>query len=70
MQFESFAEFIAMGGHGFYVWLAYAVALLALVGMTVSVITKQRKVLAELRWAATVQAEPDSGQEESSEPKT
>lgn len=23
MQFDSIAEFIAMGGHGFYVWLAY-----------------------------------------------
>jgi heme exporter protein D len=27
-QFADFAEFIAMGGHGFYVWVAYGVALL------------------------------------------
>jgi heme exporter protein D len=34
MAFASFAEFIAMGGYGFYVWLSYgatALALLALV---------------------------------------
>lgn len=23
MQFESFADFIAMGGYGFYVWLSF-----------------------------------------------
>lgn len=33
MYFDSFAAFIHMGGHGFYVWLAYAVALLVVVGL-------------------------------------
>ncbi|EOS8309778.1 heme exporter protein CcmD, partial [Vibrio fluvialis] len=28
MQFESFSEFLNMGGYGFYVWFAYSVALL------------------------------------------
>lgn len=27
MAFNSFGEFLAMGGHGLYVWLAYGVAL-------------------------------------------
>jgi len=27
MYFDSMSEFIAMGGHGFYVWLAYGVFL-------------------------------------------
>ncbi len=31
MYFQSFKEFIDMGGHGFYVWLSYAVVLLALI---------------------------------------
>jgi len=31
MYFHNFEEFIEMGGHGFYVWLAYAVVLFALV---------------------------------------
>jgi len=26
MAFESFADFINMGGHGLYVWLAYGIA--------------------------------------------
>lgn len=31
MYFDSFAEFLAMGRHGFYVWLAYGFFLLILV---------------------------------------
>lgn len=27
MYFQSFKEFIEMGGHGFYVWLCYAIVL-------------------------------------------
>ena len=30
MQFSSFNEFIAMGGHGLYVWLSYGFTLVAL----------------------------------------
>ncbi|BDX07707.1 heme exporter protein CcmD [Planctobacterium marinum] len=33
MQFSSFAEFFAMGGYGFYVWLAFGVSFLALFGL-------------------------------------
>jgi heme exporter protein D len=28
MQFSSFADFIAMGGHGFYVWISYGASAL------------------------------------------
>ena len=38
MAFESFSEFVAMGKHGFYVWLVYGVSLatlLTLVGLSV-----------------------------------
>lgn len=31
MSFSSFGEFIAMGGHGPYVWAAYGISLLVLV---------------------------------------
>ena len=31
MYFESFADFIDMGGHGFYVWLCYAIVLGSLI---------------------------------------
>lgn len=33
MYFDSFAALIHMEGHGFYVWLAYAVALLVVLGL-------------------------------------
>ena len=33
MYFDSFAAFIHMDGHGFYVWLAYSVALLVVLGL-------------------------------------
>ncbi len=33
MYFDNFAAFVHMDGHGFYVWLAYAVALCVLLGL-------------------------------------
>jgi heme exporter protein D len=30
MRFESFAAFLAMGGHAQYVWLAYGIALVVI----------------------------------------
>lgn len=27
MSFDSFSDFLAMGGHGLYVWLSYGIAL-------------------------------------------
>ncbi len=32
MRFDSWQAFLAMGGHGLYVWLAYATALALLIG--------------------------------------
>ncbi|MFC6669748.1 heme exporter protein CcmD [Marinobacterium aestuariivivens] len=31
MKFDNLADFLAMGGHGLYVWLAYGIALVILV---------------------------------------
>ena len=31
MQFNSFNDFITMGGYGFYVWLSYGVAITLLI---------------------------------------
>ena len=28
-------EFLAMGGHGFYIWMSYAIAALSLGGLTI-----------------------------------
>lgn len=34
MQFNSFAEFVAMDGHGFFVWLSYGITILLFVLLT------------------------------------
>lgn len=31
MAFDSFADFIAMGGYGFFVWLSYGVSALSII---------------------------------------
>jgi heme exporter protein D len=48
VNFESFSDFIAMGGHGFYVWLSYAIALVIVVINIVSPVMQKRKVLTDL----------------------
>ncbi|MAD74910.1 MAG: heme exporter protein CcmD [Rheinheimera sp.] len=38
MHFQSFSEFLAMGGYGFFVWLSFGITYLLLLGLiTVSV---------------------------------
>ncbi|MDE8033984.1 heme exporter protein CcmD [Actinobacillus equuli subsp. equuli] len=32
-QFESFSDFLSMGNYGFYVWLSYAVSIIAMGGL-------------------------------------
>jgi len=36
MQFDSFSDFIAMGGYGFYVWLSFGTCALILLGILFS----------------------------------
>lgn len=43
------AEWLAMGGHGPFVWSAYAVSLAALVGICVAPLLRMRAVLRRLR---------------------
>ncbi|MBQ4879990.1 heme exporter protein CcmD [Pseudoalteromonas luteoviolacea] len=33
MQFESFSDFIAMGGYGFYVWLSFGSCAVIILGL-------------------------------------
>lgn len=48
MQFESFADFINMGGYAFYVWLAYGVTFTSLITLIVLSTRQQGKVLTEI----------------------
>lgn len=45
MAFDSFSEFIAMGGYGFYVWLSYGLTFLALILLIINSIAKKNKIL-------------------------
>ncbi|MFY9178429.1 MAG: heme exporter protein CcmD [Venatoribacter sp.] len=47
MQFHSFAEFIAMGNHGFYVWLAYGLTALIIVWNVVQPKLQRKRLLKE-----------------------
>ncbi|MBL1378355.1 heme exporter protein CcmD [Zobellella iuensis] len=49
MKFESWSAFWAMGGYGFYVWLSFAVTLLALLGLVVATITTKKRLLREVK---------------------
>ncbi len=43
------AEWLAMGGHGAYVWSAYALSLAALLGICVAPLLRMRALLRRLR---------------------
>ena len=50
MQFESISDFLAMGGHALYVWLAYGATLLVFLGNHFAVRTGLRDELKKLDW--------------------
>lgn len=76
MQFDSFAQFLSMNGHGFYVWLSYGVTillflLLAFVSInqkkhTIKHILKRQKREIKLKQAAQQQAESEVTNESTS----
>jgi heme exporter protein D len=47
MSFSSFADFIAMGKHGLYVWSAYGISLLLLATNVVLPLLAKRRYLHE-----------------------
>ncbi len=55
MQFDSVAEFLAMGGHGFYVWLAYGSTLAVLLSYRLVLGTMRRRLMRTLTWSIAAQ---------------
>ena len=49
MQFSSFSEFVAMGGHGFYVWLSYGMSITLLVLLVFFSITKNKNIISQIK---------------------
>ncbi len=47
-HFNNFDDFVAMGGHGFYVWLAYAIVLCGMVFYFVYSSSQNKKKQQEL----------------------
>jgi heme exporter protein D len=45
MFFDSFAEFLAMGKHGFYVWLCYGITALVIIGNIIAPIRQRKKLI-------------------------
>ena len=62
MYFDSFTEFLRMGDHGFYVWVAYGSTLMVLLGAFFITRSMSRSVEENIRWAILArQAEQVAG---------
>ena len=42
-QFDSLAEFLAMGGHGLYVWIAYGTVAAVVIYLTIAVNLREKQ---------------------------
>lgn len=49
LSFDSWSEFVAMGGHGFYVWLSYSLSLAVVLMNVLSTRNSRRRYLLEQR---------------------
>ncbi|WP_286233721.1 heme exporter protein CcmD [Thalassotalea sediminis] len=49
MQFTSFAEFIAMDGHGFYVWLSYGFSVVIFALIIVFSISRHKTTIKQIK---------------------
>jgi heme exporter protein D len=64
-QFASFADFIAMAGHGPYVWISYGVSLLVMIYLVISPLSRVRRQLRTLaQQAARQDARKQKGAED------
>jgi len=48
MQFNSFSDFINMGGYGFYVWLSFGAAALILTLLLISSKAAHQKIITQI----------------------
>jgi len=49
LQFSSFPDFLAMGKHGFYVWLAYGITLVIVMANVLAPILKRKELMLDIR---------------------
>lgn len=48
MNWESWSDFFAMGGYGFYVWGSFLVSFICMVGEVILVLNRRRTLLRQL----------------------
>ena len=49
MAFDSFSEFLAMGGYGFFVWLSFGVTFVAMIAIVVESYMAQKQLLSQIQ---------------------
>lgn len=54
-QFDSLTDFIQMDGHGFYVWLAYAIAFVVIAWVLITPAIQLKSMRAQARRAQQLQ---------------
>ncbi|HEA15439.1 MAG: heme exporter protein CcmD [Pseudoalteromonas prydzensis] len=64
MQFDSFSDFIAMGGYGFYVWLSFGTCALILLGILVSSLNDTKRIMASVQQQAEREARIQQAKQE------
>ena len=64
MQFDSFSDFIAMGGYGFYVWLSFGSCALILLGILVSSLNDTKRIMASVQQQAEREARSKHAKQE------
>ncbi len=64
MQFDSLASALAMGGYGLYVWLAFGVSLLCLLGLALYTRRQRAQLLNNIAKEAQRRARIQASKEE------
>ncbi|WNC67890.1 heme exporter protein CcmD [Thalassotalea nanhaiensis] len=49
MVFNSFAEFLNMGGYGFYIWLSYGFTALLLIVLTFNSVKMETQIIKQIK---------------------
>ncbi|MGF1688917.1 heme exporter protein CcmD [Photobacterium japonica] len=49
MHFDSFSDFLAMGGYGAYVWAAYGISFGALLWVMIASLNTKRRLAVEIK---------------------
>lgn len=66
MSFDSIRDFLAMGGHGLYVWLAYGSAVIVVIANVLSVRFARRRFFRQAR-ALERRREAESGRSDANQ---